>query len=271
MKRRTLFPLVLLAVGAGPVLGQDAVPTTQPGLLTIYIEEIKLGMDAAHAVNEAGWPAAFEKAGTPETYLALASMTGTSQVWFTVPFESYAKEAESMARTQADPVLSAELGRLSTADAQYLRSTRAVQLMARPDMSHGDFPDLARARFWDITTFRVRPGHDAQFAEAARLYGEVSDRLGHDTSFRVYQVMAGMPGGTFMIFSSVNDYADFDQVLVDGNAFGAGLTEEEQEVFQKFNLEAVQSGITNRFRLDAGMSYVDAATKAADPEFWGGN
>jgi len=58
MKRQTLFPLVLLAVGASTAFGQDAVPTTQPGLLTIYIEEVKLGMDAAHATNEAGWPAA---------------------------------------------------------------------------------------------------------------------------------------------------------------------------------------------------------------------
>jgi hypothetical protein len=137
MKRQNLLPLVFLAVGAGTVYGQDAVPTTQPGLLTIYMEEVKLGMDAAHARNEAGWPVAFEKAGAPETYLALASITGTSQVWFTVPFESYAKEGESMARNEADPVLSAELARLSRSDAEYLKSMRTVQLV---------LPDPVRAR-----------------------------------------------------------------------------------------------------------------------------
>jgi len=263
--------LVLLAAGVGTALGQDPVPTTQPGLLTIYMEQVKPGMDAAHAANEAGWPAAYTKAGSPDTYLALASMTGASQVWYTVPFESNAKEGESMARDEADPVLSAELARLSANDGQFLESLRVVQLVARPDLSHGAFPDLTRARFWDITMFRVRSGHDAQFEEAAKLYGEVSERLAQTTSYRVYQVTAGMVGGTYIMFSSVDDYAEFDQAMATGNAIFEGMTDDEREVFDRFALEAEQTVFTNRFRLDPGMSYVDAATRAADPAFWGGN
>jgi hypothetical protein len=235
------------------------------------MEEVKLGMDAAHARNEAGWPVAFEKAGAPETYLALASITGTSQVWFTVPFESYAKEGESMARNEADPVLSAELARLSRSDAEYLKSMRTVQLVARPDLSYGAFPDLTKARFWDISTLRIRPGHEAQFEEAVKLYGEVSDRLAPNNSFRVYMVTAGMSGGTYMIFSSVEEYAQFDEVMATGNALFGGMTDDERGVFERFGLEALQNSVTNRFRLDPSMSYVDAATKAADPAFWGGN
>ena len=267
----SLTPLVFFGVGAGTALGQDAMPTTQPGLVTIYMEQVKLGMDAAHAAHEAGWPAAFAKAGAPETYLAMASMTGISQVWFTVPFESYAKEGEATARYEEDPVLSAELARLSAADGQFLNALRVVQLRARPDLSYGAFPDLAKARFWDISTFRIRPGHDAQFEEAAKLYGEVSERLAPQTSYRTYQVTAGMAGGTYIIFSSVDDYAEFDEVMATGDAVFAGMSDDERAVFERFSLEAQQSVVTNRFRLDPGMSYVDAATKAADPAFWGRN
>lgn len=271
MKRRTLLPLVLLAVAATPAFAQNAVPTDQPGLLTIFIEEIKPGMEGPHARNEAGWPAALAEAGAPDTYLAFASMSGTSQVWYTTPYASHAAEGESMARNEGDAGMSAELERLWRADAEFLESTRQIRLVARPDLSHGDFPDLTKARFWDITTFRVRPGHEAQFAAAASTYGEVADRTGQTANFRVYQVTAGMPGGTFMLFGSVDNYADFDAVIASGNAINAALTEEEQEVFQTFSREAAMNTITNRFRLDAGMSYVDAATRAADPEFWGGN
>ena len=267
----SLTPLLFLGVGAGTLLGQDAVPTTQPGLITIYMEQVKLGMDAAHAANEAGWPAAFTKAGTPDTYLALASMTGASQVWYTVPFESYAKEGEAIARDAADPVLSAELARLSANDGQFLESLRVVQARARPDLSSGDFPDLTKARFWDISTFRVRAGHDAQFEEAAKLYGKVSQRVAPQTSYRIYQVTAGMAQGTYIIFSSVEDYAEFDGLMATDDAIFAGMTSDEREIVERFTLEAQQSVFTNRFRLDPGMSYVDAATKAADPAFWGGN
>jgi len=263
-----LVPLVLLAAGAGSGLAQQDIPTTQPTHLTIYIDQVKVGMDAAHAANEAGWPAAFAKAGTPETYLALASMTGTSEVWFTSPYESYTHEGASMARDEADPVLSAELARLWANDGQFLESSRTVQAVARPDLSHGEFPDLARARFWEISTFRIRSGHDAQFEEAAKLYGEVAARLAPEANFRIYMVTAGMPAGTYLIFSSVEEYGDFDQVMADGNTIFEGMTDDEREVFEKFALEAQQFSITNRFRLDPGMSYVDAATKAVDPEFW---
>ena len=263
--------MVFLGAGADSALGQDPLIDTQPGLLTIYMEQIKLGMDAAHAANEAGWPAAFAKAHAPETYLALASMTGTSQVWYTVPSDSYAKSGEASARNAADPVLMAELARLRANDGQFLESIRTVELVGRPDLSFGAFPDLAKARFFDITTFRVRSGHGAQFEEAAKLYGKVSERLAPNSSYRVYMVTAGMPSGTFMIFSSVEDYAELDQVMATGNAIFAGMTDDERKVFERFSLEAEQSVLTNRFRLDPGQSYADAATKAADPAFWGGN
>ena len=266
-----LVPTVLIAAGAGTARAQQDIPTTQPSHLTIYIEEVKVGMDAAHAANEAGWPAAFAKAGAPETYLALASMTGDSEVWFTAPYESYTHEGAAMTRNEADPVLSAELARLWANDGQFLESARTIQALARPDLSHGDFPDLAMARFWDISTFRVRSGHDAQFEEAAKLYGEIAAREGADLSFRVYAVTAGAPGGTYLIFSSVNEYGDFDQGMAAGNALFEGMSDDEREVFEKFGLEAQQFTVTNRYRLDPGMSYVDEATEAADLAFWGGN
>lgn len=260
--------VVLLDAVTSPLLGQQGMPTSQPSLLTIYIEEIKLGREAAHAANEAGWPAAFAKARAPETYLAMASMTGNNEIWFVVPFASYAKEAESMNRNDADPVLTAELERLRREDAEYLVSSRVVQLVARPDLSYGAFPNLATARFWDITTFRVRPGHDMQFEEAAKLYGEIAKRIVPSMSFRTYMVTAGMPGGTYIVFSSVDDYAAFDQMMANANAVGAGMTDRERGVFETFSREGLMSVLTNRYRLDASMSYVDEATKAADPAFW---
>ncbi len=269
MKQRFLpITSVLFVATAVAVQAQQPVPTTQPSLITIYIEEVKLGMEEAHTRHEAGWPAAFTKARAPETYLALESMTGTYEVWYTQPFATNAAQGEAMKRNDADPVLSAELNRLWREDAQYLVAGRQIQLMARPDLSFGSFPDLSKARFWEITTFRVRPGHESHFDEVAKLYGEISKRLAPNSSYRVYMVTAGMPGGTYMIFSSVNDYAEFDQMLATGQAVGAGMTAKEREAFEKFSLEAVLNTVTNRYRLSPTMSYVDEATKAADPAFW---
>ena len=75
-----------------------------------------------------------------------------------------------MARDEANAELSAEQARLSAADAEHVESLPSLEAMARADLSHGAYPDLNKQRFWEITIMRVRPGHDDQFAAAAKAY-----------------------------------------------------------------------------------------------------
>jgi hypothetical protein len=135
-------------------------------------------------------------------------------------------------------------------------------------LSYGAFPYLDRARFWDITTFKVRPGHDLEFEAAAKTYAAAAERLAPNISYRTYEVTAGMPGGTYLVLSSVNAYGEFDQMMAADMAVWGGLTERERAVFQQFGAEGMIGSVTNRFRLDPRMSYVAPETRAADPEFW---
>jgi hypothetical protein len=264
---RLLFSLVLLAALRGNVLAQG-MPTTQPGILTIIVESVKPGMDGEHEANEAGWPAAFAKVNSPWYYLALASMTGESEVWYVSPYASYAAEGENMKQNNSDTVLSAELDRLWRADGPYLNSTRTFQAVARPDLSYGAFPDLAMVRFYDITTFRVRLGHEQGWEAAAKVYMEQVRTAAPGMSYRVYQVTAGMPGGSYMIFSTVTDYAEFDKMMADGNAMWEKVSPKDMATLQQTMANDVQMVITNRYRVSPSMSYVAPETKAKDPSFW---
>jgi hypothetical protein len=262
---------LVLAAWAAPALAQaQAMPTTQPPILVIYREVIKPGHDAAHVITESGWPEAFAKANSPDTYLAMASMTGPSEVWFAQPWDSFMAWGEAMARDEANAELSAALQRLSMADAEHVESLSVVEARAVPEMSYGSFPDLNQARFWEISTLRVRPGHETQFAAAVNALKAAAGRLSTDAGWRVYAVTQGMPGGTFLIFSSVESFGDFDAKLSGGQAMMAGLTDAERVALQTFATEALISAISNRFRLDPKMSYVSEETKDTDPEFWRG-
>ena len=87
MSQYTRLLTLLLVLGCSEAFAQT-LPTTQPNLLQIIREEVKLGHGADHTKTEAGWPAAFEKAKSPYFYLALTSMTGTNEVWYVIPYES---------------------------------------------------------------------------------------------------------------------------------------------------------------------------------------
>ena len=107
------------------------------------------------------------------------------------------------------------------------------------DLSHGTYPDLNKQRFWEITTMRVRPGHADQFAAAAKAYKAMAARSMPNARWRVYQVSAGMPEPTYLIFSSVESFGQFDAMFAAGSAAEKTMTAEERAVFQKFNTEAL--------------------------------
>jgi hypothetical protein len=257
----------LLCFGDALAQGQG-LPTSQPAILTIYREQVKLGRAAEHERIEAGWPAAYAKAKSPVYYLGMTSLTGPNEAWFLTPFASNVAFADEMKLESADTALAAALARLARADAEVLNDARGIQAVARNDLSHGAFPDLAKMRFWEITIFRVRPGHEAEFEAAAKVYGAATDRAATGASYRVYQVTAGMPEPTFLVFQSVEAYGDFDALTANGQKTMQSFTTDEQATMQKFSTDALINSETNRFAVNPTMSYVSAETRATDPAFW---
>jgi hypothetical protein len=258
----------LLVFGLAGSTAAQSLPTTQPNYVRIIREEIKLGHVDEHVKTEAGWPAAFEKANSPDFYLGLASMTGANEAWFLIPYESHAAMEKTFNREMGDPVLSAELSRLSRADAEHLTGMRTIEAMARKELSQGTFPKIEEQRFWEVTIFRVRPGHDEDFAAAAKAYGAAMMRAKTGNSFRVYEVLAGMPGSVYLVFSSMKTYGEFDKMMEGSAATMKAATADERALLQKFSAEGLISVESQRLRLDPQMSYVPKDVRASDPAFW---
>lgn len=266
MKR--VFIVAAMTIVAAALGFAQGLPTSQPNLIQIIREGVKVGHEFDHVRTEAGWPAAFAKAKSPTYYLALASLTGSPEVWFVIPYDSHAALGDSMKRESDDPVLSVELPRLSRADAEHVSDVRTIHAMARKDLSRGAFPDTSKQRFYEITLFRVRPGHTPDFEAAAKAYGAAAGRIAPDASFRVYQLSAGMPGPSFLVFSSVRSFAEFDKMSAAGQEIMKGLTSQEQTTLQKFGAEGMVNQESNWFRLDPEMSYVPPEVREQDPDFW---
>lgn len=264
------FVLLTLACGAPGLAAAQAqgqgLPTSQPSLITIIREQVKVGRTADHARIESGWPALYGRVNSPDYYLAMTSMTGTPEAWYIIPSASHTAYAEAMRR---DAGQQAELDRLARADADVLDGTRTVQATARPDLSMGAYPDLSKQRFWEISIARVRPGHEQEFDAAAKAYGAAAQRAAPSAQFRVYQVIAGMLTPTYIIFSSVPNYGEFDQMMADGMKVMQGANATEMAALDKFFKDATLSWETNRFRLDPKQSYVSREVRASDPAFWG--
>jgi hypothetical protein len=270
MKNTVVLGVALAMCMAKAALAQTGtgLPAAQPNLLQIYREEVKVGHAAEHEKIEAGWPAAYERVKSPYYYLAMVSLTGPAEAWFVAPYESHQALGESMKLERGNSVLSAELARLQRADADHLTAARSILATARKDLSHGDYPAIDKQRFWEITTFRVRAGHEGDFAAAAKAYGEAVTRSGTASSYRVYQVIAGMPTPTYLVFSSLVSFDAFDKMMSDDQTINKAMSEADQKIFQKFFTEGLIGSDTQRFELNPQMSYVSPEVRASDPAFW---
>ncbi len=84
----------------------------------------------------------------------------------------------------------------------------------------------------------------------------------------MYEVLAGMPGPTYLVFSSTESFAEFDRMTEEGMAVMKAATDDERKTLQQFSAEGVINVETQRFRVDPVMSYVPRETRASDPAFW---
>jgi hypothetical protein len=163
--------------------------------------------------------------------------------------------------------LSAEVTRLESRDAEFIDGVVTLQGVARPDLSIGKFPDTAKIRFYEIGIYCVRPGKAEDFDKMAKAYGKARLRAAPSSSVRIYSVIAGMPTPSYVVITSVEDYAQFDQLMGDMMKTFTGANDEEKAEFAKFG-DIVAKEEYNRFRVDPMQSYVPKETRESDPEFW---
>ncbi len=81
--------VVWLAGGAAMLRAQDQ-NSPIPKVLLIAREMVKFGKDAGHAKNEAAFARAAAAAKSPDHYLAVTTMSGPSEAWFLIGYDSYA-------------------------------------------------------------------------------------------------------------------------------------------------------------------------------------
>jgi hypothetical protein len=262
-----LWAAVLLAAAGKEGVSAQGLPQKQPKFLTIICEQVKIGQASDHTRWEAGYPAAFEKAKATDYYLAMTSLTGPSQAWYIIPSDSYAAIGDRLKRQDKDPVLSAELNRLDKGDAQYVNNVQTIVALARPELSVGAFPDLAKARFYEMAIFDVRIGREQDFEQMAKAYAAAAQRAAPKTSYRMYEVQAGRHLPSFIFMTSLESYGELDQKLIDSQETFKQATADEMTVLKKFG-DVTERVEDIHFQIDPVQSYVPKETRQKDPEFW---
>lgn len=273
MKRITgamLAPVVLLAAGMpGTAAGQDkTMGQMPPKVLTIYREYTKPGKSGSpHEKTESAFVRANMEAKWPTHYLAVESLSGKSRALFLTGYESFAAWEKDTLAMQKNTTLSAALDRAWAADGDLLSETDSSALAFREDYSLRPEVDIAHTRYFEISLYQVRHGHDKDWDDIVKMVIAAYKKI-PDAHWDAYQVVYGLQNNTYVIFNPMKSAAEIDKGLAQGKEFEQAMGAEGMKKLSELSAAAIESSQTNLFVFNPRMSYPNDEWVKADPEFW---
>ncbi len=258
--------VVWLAGGAAMLRAQDQNRPI-PKVLVIGKEMVKFGKDAGHAKNEAAFAKAEGMAKSPDHYLAATTMSGPSEAWFLVGFDSYA-EWQKSSEYDNQPKVQALTGPLYEKDADYVSDSDQVVATYNEKWSYKPDMNIAEMRYFEVETIRLRPGRDKDWEDIVALYQATAAKANLDEHDIFFEARYGAANGTIYIFTPRKTLGDLDAAMVAGKAFDDALGPDGQKKFAELIQAAVATDSTTLLRFSPEMSYPPEEWVKFDPSFW---
>jgi hypothetical protein len=268
--------LSLLFLGSGVASAQDGTgsPTEgPPKVLVIMREFLKPGKaGSTHEKTESAFVRAMAAAKWPTHYFGMDSLSGPSRSLFLVGYPSFEAWEKDNLASQKNATLSAAIDRASLADGDLLSLYESSTSVYREDMSLRANVNIAKMRYFEITQFVVRPGHEKEFEDLAKIYVDGYGKAVPDAHWatfeRQYGASNGAPtGDVFLVFNPMKSLAEVDTSFGDSKKFASSMSDSEKKKLSELTAACVESVQTNLFAFNPKESYPPDEWIKAD-SFW---
>ena len=268
MKKSLLVVFAVCVFVSTAVQAAAQPPTGPPKVLSMFREDVKAGRGAAHENVETGYVRAMQKAKWPVYYIAMTAVYGGSDAWFVTAYDSFAALQKDHENAEKNTQFSADNERMDVLDAEFRTNQRGIVCVLNEELSYGGSFDVSQMRYFSVNTVRVRPGHDQEYQEARKLIVEAVKKANLNAHSVVYAVTAGMPGGTYLVFTPRKSLAELDPNPAMGKAVQDALGEDNAKKRQKLIADSVISTETSIYAFSAKMSYVPKEWAKTGGDFW---
>jgi hypothetical protein len=275
MKKSVLLVFVFLVSCTSLVLGQAPSEGMHapPRVLLIVREDIKPGMMTAHNRHSATFAGIFGKLKTTNHRIAMVPVAGSeNEVMYVTAGESFADLEKITQDTDKRMVnvngqMGAELERLEKEAPALHSGMRDMLAVFRPELSYKPETDIAKMRYFAVTTVRVRPGQEDAYAEYVRTLSNVArDTAKAELHMAGYQVIAGSPGTTFLFFRPMKSLAEYDLRI--GPRVREAMSEDQRKKSDKLVSESIMFTETSVYAFNPRMSYLPKEFTSRDVAFW---
>ncbi len=263
-----LFGLSIAAAGSLSASAQDAVAL--PKVIQIQREYIKPGKAGAiHDKSEANFVAAMNRGKLQGHYLALNSLSGKSRALFLVSYPTFAAWEADNKLIDKSPSLSAEVDHALVNDGELLEQYDSAIATYDEELSYHPHGDVGQARYFEISSFHVKPGRRHDFVELTKMVKEANEKGGTSSHWATYEIAFGAEEGTYLVLSADKSMADIDQGFAESKKFIEAMGGPEgMAKLDKLYGETVDSSRNELFAINPKQSYASEEWIKADPTFW---
>jgi hypothetical protein len=268
-----VLAITLLASGFSQLNAQPPNRMAPPPVLLIVREDIKPGKMPAHNIHSANFARIFRQLQTPSYRIAMVPVAGSeNEVIYITALDTF-KEMEETGRdtdkkmSTVSGAMRSELDRLDREAPDLHAGMRDMFAVYRPELSYDAGVDIRQMRYFAITTVRVRPGQDDQYAEYVRnLTNAARTKAKAELHIAAFQVIAGSPSTTYMFFRPMKSLAEYDLRI--GPRVREAMSDDQKKKADKLAGETVVFSETSVYAFNPQMSYVPKDFVAGDPTFW---
>jgi hypothetical protein len=273
MKKSLLLLVVVTLISAfSQVLAQTPDRQGPPQVALIVREDIKPGMMGIHNRHSAEFAAIFNKLQTANHRVALVPVAGSENEVIYITGAGTFAELESIQKTTDEKLaavggnMKADLDRLDKEAPALHAGMRDMFAVLRPEYSYNPGINISGMRYFAVTTVRIRPGQEDQYAELVKITKAARDKAKAELHVAAFQVIAGTPSTTLMLFRPMKSLAEYDLRI--GPRVREAMSEDQQKKAAKLAGEAILFSETSVYAMNPQMSYVSKEMIAGDPAFW---
>jgi hypothetical protein len=273
MKDRNILSLALSSLfvaSAAIAAAQDANPPAPPNVLVIQREYLKPGKAGAiHVKSEGNFIKASNDAKWPTHYFALDSISGPTRALYVFAYDSFEAYGKDQEAQNANAKYGAAIDAAALADGELLTRSDTQAFVYHPEMSLHAAVDAPHQRYWEFTSFRIKPGHQAEWNELVKMYVDGFSKF-PDAHWATFESKWGENnGGIWVVINPMRTLGEVDKGMADGKAFFAAQGEANMKHAGELAAACIDSVQTNLFVVNAKESYVDASWAKAAPEIYG--
>jgi hypothetical protein len=256
-----LLPLFVLFAAWAPFVRAQSLLSDPPPILQIVRKPGTAGASIRPYAN----------AQAQVNVLGMRSITGLPEIWQVEAHYSFASLEDLDRRLAALAPVRATNDPVGPLQDDVLAPARTMIALYRPNWSFRPteaLRALPKARYFQVSVFRIRPGTESDFGQLINLRRATADAINLDRPDFAFQVISGAPAGTFLFLSPIATLRTLDEGVNPVPVYAEPIAAARQKDGKQISADIEISREHLLFRIEPQVSYVSDDFAGADPKFW---